>query len=119
VQAIGAVNEKVEGFFDVCVARGLSGRQGVLIPATNVRHLMLRQDVVEACRAERFRVYPVETVDQAMELLAGMAAGEADAEGGYPEDSVNGRVLLRLQELSVLARLYSSHEEQGTDDGDG
>lgn len=97
VQAIGGVNEKIEGFFDVCRARGLTGRQGVIIPAANVAHLMLREDVVEACRQGRFAVYAVEHVEQVMELLTGLPAGEADAQGRYPEDSVNGRVQRRLE----------------------
>lgn len=96
VQAIGGVNEKIEGFFDLCVARGLTGDQGVLIPATNVPHLMLRRDVVEACRQGQFAVYPVATVDQGIQLLTGVAAGERDQRGDYPPGSVNRRVLARL-----------------------
>jgi lon-related putative ATP-dependent protease len=89
VQPIGGVNEKIEGFFDVCAARGLTGRQGVLIPAANAQHLMLRQDVVQACRDGRFAVYPLHTIDEAMALLTGRPAGVADADGRYPEGSVN------------------------------
>jgi lon-related putative ATP-dependent protease len=99
VQPIGAVNEKVEGFFDICRARGLDGSQGVLVPAANVQHLMLREDVVEAVRAGMFAVYPVQDVDQALELLTGVAAGEPDAAGNYPAGSVNQRVVARLAEL--------------------
>lgn len=104
VQAIGAVNEKIEGFFDVCRRRGLTGRQGVLIPAANVRHLMLREDVVAACREGRFAVYPVADVDQAIELLTGIPAGAPDAGGNYPRGSVNGRVVERLAELAETRR---------------
>jgi len=92
VQPIGGVNEKIEGFFDVCQERGLSGEQGVLIPRSNVEHLMLRRDVVEAVAEGRFHIYPVATVDQALELLTGLPAGERGDDGLYPEDSVNGRV---------------------------
>ncbi len=99
VQPIGAVSEKIEGFFDICRARGLEGGQGVLIPASNVQHLMLREDVVEAVRTGMFAVYPVATVDQALELLTGVAAGEPDAAGNYPAGSVNQRVVARLAEL--------------------
>ncbi len=88
-QAIGAVNEKIEGFFDICAARGLSGEQGVLIPAANIKHLMLRRDVVAAAEAGKFSIYAVENVDQAIALLTGMPAGEADANGNYPDGSVN------------------------------
>ncbi len=108
VQPIGGVNEKVEGFFDVCSAKGLNGKQGVLIPAANVKDLMLRGDVVEAAAARRFHVYPVRDVDQAIELLMGLPAGEADADGVYPPDTVNGRVQARLAELTVLAQTFSA-----------
>ena len=90
VQAIGGVNEKIEGFFDICAARGLTGRQGVLIPAANVKHLMLRRDVVEAAAEGKFHVYPVETIDQGIELLTGVAAGSPDPEGNFPAGTVNG-----------------------------
>ena len=75
VQAIGGVNEKIEGFFDACAARGLTGTQGVLIPSANVAHLMLDERVIAAVRERRFRVWPVDTVDEAMELLTGRVAG--------------------------------------------
>jgi lon-related putative ATP-dependent protease len=100
VQAIGGVNEKIEGFFDVCRSRGLTGQQGVLIPASNVKNLMLRHDVVEAVRAGQFHVYPVETIDQGIELLTSLPAGDPDAEGRYPDDSINGRVQSRLADLA-------------------
>lgn len=100
VQAIGGVNEKIEGFFDICNARGLTGDQGVLIPATNVKHLMLRQDVIEAVRLGKFRIFPVETVDQGIELLTGIPAGSPDEAGEYLEGTVNGRVQARLKELA-------------------
>ncbi len=102
VQAIGAVNEKIEGFFDICNARGLTGEQGVVIPAANVEHLMLRKDVVDAASAGLFHVYPVESVDQAVELLTGVSAGEPAGAGTAPADSVNGRVGRRLGELAAL-----------------
>jgi lon-related putative ATP-dependent protease len=104
VQAIGAVNEKIEGFFDICAARGLTGEQGVLIPAANVKHLMLRRDVVGAAESGRFQIYAVENVDQAIALLTGIPAGDADASGKYPEGSVNRRVAARLAELSEIRK---------------
>jgi predicted ATP-dependent protease len=107
VQAIGAVNEKIEGFFDICAARGLTGTQGVLIPAANVKHLMLRRDVVEAAELGRFRIYAVENVDQALALLTGVPAGEADASGKYPEGSVNCRVAARLAELTEIRKSFA------------
>lgn len=104
VQVIGAVNEKIEGYFDVCNARGLSGKQGVLIPAANVKHLMLRQDVVEAVRAKKFSIHAVENVDQAMELLTGVPAGEPDEEGVVPKDTVNYFVMVQLMRLSQMRK---------------
>ena len=104
VQAIGGVNEKIEGFFDVCRARGLTGGQGVLIPASNVRNLMLRRDVVEAVAAGKFSIYPVATMDQGMTLLTGVPAGERDALGRFPAGSVNFRVEQRLSEFADRSR---------------
>ncbi len=109
-QAIGAVNEKIEGFFDICAARGLSGEQGVLMPAANIKHLMLRRDVVEAAQAGRFNIYAVENIDQAVAILTGLPAGEADAKGNYPEGSVNCKVAARLVELT---RIRESFAKQG------
>jgi lon-related putative ATP-dependent protease len=102
VQAIGGVNEKIEGFFDICEARGLTGEQGVLIPAANVKHLMLRHDVVEAVEEGQFHIYPVETVDEGLEMMTGIPAGERDEEGNYPEDTVNHKVEARLSELAEM-----------------
>jgi predicted ATP-dependent protease len=96
VQAIGGVNDKIEGFFDLCQARGLTGGQGVLIPAANVRHLMLRQDVIDACAQGLFHVWPIETIDQGIALLTGLPAGERDAGGEFPPGSVNRKVEARL-----------------------
>ncbi|HSJ80250.1 MAG TPA: ATP-binding protein [Thiobacillus sp.] len=109
VQAIGAVNEKIEGYFDICNMRGLTGRQGVLIPASNVTHLMLRQDVVDAAKAGRFHVYAVETVDQALELLTGIAVSSLDAEG-----SLDQRVAQRIKHLAELRRKYAKKAEHGS-----
>lgn len=107
VQAVGGVNEKVEGFFDICAARGLTGAQGVLLPASNACHLMLRQDVVDAVRAGRFNVWPVHTVDEALTLLTGVDAGETDAEGQWTDaDSVNGRVATGLARLAQVRQAF-------------
>jgi lon-related putative ATP-dependent protease len=104
IQAIGGVNEKIEGFFDLCKARGHQEGQGVMIPKSNVRHLMLRQDVVEAVRSGKFRIYAIETIDQGMEILTGVPAGERDASGTFPEGSVNQKVEARLIELAEKRR---------------
>jgi len=119
VQPIGGVNEKIEGFFDVCEARGLTGDQGVLIPSTNVKHLMLRREVVEAAAAGKFHVYPIETVDQAIRLLTGMPAGVPDADGQYPEGTVNGLVAARLLEMFNLRREYGKEPKSEKSDEGG
>lgn len=106
VQAIGGVNEKVEGFFDLCRAGGLTGRQGVLIPRSNVRHLMLRPDVVAAVRAGQFQIWAVSTIDEGMELLTGVPAGARRFDGMYPVGSINERISRRMQAFaSDLHRL--------------
>ena len=105
---IGGVNEKIEGFFDICRARGLTGRQGVLIPKSNAGNLMLRRDVVEAAAQGRFHVYPVETIDQGIELLTGVPAGEPEAGGNFPAGSVNGRAQATLLEFARNARDFTA-----------
>lgn len=104
VQAIGGANEKIEGFFDICKQSGVTGEQGVLIPASNVKHLMLRADVVQAAKDGKFRIFPIETIDQGIEILTGILAGERDDAGTYPADSINGRIEKKLDELSDVIR---------------
>jgi len=111
-QAIGAVNEKIEGFFDICAARGLTGDQGVVIPAANIKHLMLRQNVIAAAVAGQFHIYAVENVDQAITLLTGLPAGEADVNGEYPEGSLNQRVAARLNELAKISKSLAQKPEK-------
>ena len=115
VQAIGGVNEKIEGFFDLCKARNLDG-QGVIIPASNVRHLMLRHDVVDAVQAGKFKIYSVESIDQGIEILTGEPAGERDSSGKFPADSVNQRVEARLIEFAekrqAAGRRSQTEQEQ-------
>jgi predicted ATP-dependent protease len=107
VQAIGAVNEKIEGYFDICRTRGLSGEQGVLIPSTNVEHLMLRHDVVAAAAAGKFHVYAVATVDEAITLLTGMPAGEPGVTAADSGATINGRVAKRLREFTALRQSFA------------
>jgi predicted ATP-dependent protease len=108
VQAIGGVNEKIEGFFDLCRQRGLDGHQGVLIPRANVQHLMLRDDVVQAVAQGRFNVHAVDDVDQAIERLTGVPAGAPNAKGEVPPGTVNHLVASRLAEFSMLRQAWSS-----------
>jgi predicted ATP-dependent protease len=105
IQPVGAINEKIEGFFDVCRTRGLTGQQGVVIPDANINHLMLREDVVEAVREERFHVYAVSTVDEGLTLLSGRPAGERGPDGLFPADSVNAAVERALAENVARLRL--------------
>jgi len=105
VQAIGGVNEKIEGFFDVCKARGLSGEHGVLIPASNVKHLMLHQEIVDAAAAGKFHIHAVEPIDQGIEILTGLPAGSRDESGKFPDGSINQRVERRLIEFGERARV--------------
>ena len=118
VQAIGGVNEKVEGFFDICRQQGLTGEQGVLIPVANVQHLMLRDDVVDAVRDGQFSVYPIRHVDEGIELLTGHPAGERDADGQFPDGSVNRLVEDRLRVLAEK-RKEAGVEDEREDGGDG
>jgi lon-related putative ATP-dependent protease len=106
VQAIGGANEKIEGFFDICRARGLTGEQGVLIPAANVKHLMLKREVVAAVREGRFQVYPVATIDQGIELLTGVRAGSRRKDGTYGPGTVNRLVQDRLLDLAEKRRSF-------------
>jgi len=96
VQAIGGVNEKIEGFYDVCKIQGITGEQGVIIPQTNVQHLMLRQDVIDAVEAGQFHIHAVEHIDQSLALLSGLTIGELDEKGDYPENSFNAAISKRL-----------------------
>ena len=102
IQAIGGVSDKIEGFFETCRASspGLTGAQGVVIPASNVSNLMLKEDVVQAVAAGQFHIYPVQTLDEAVELMTGLPAGVRGADGAFPADSINGRVDRRLRQLA-------------------
>jgi lon-related putative ATP-dependent protease len=106
VQAIGGVNEKIEGFFDICSARGLTGEQGVLIPIANVKNLMVRQDVVEAVMEGKFHIYPIETIEQGIEVLTGVSAGVMDEEGSYPEGTINQLVSSQLASMAETRRKF-------------
>jgi lon-related putative ATP-dependent protease len=107
VQVIGGVNEKIEGFFELCSVRGLTGDQGVLIPKGNIQHLMLRPEVVDAVTAGRFHVYPVTTIDEGIEILTGVPAGAPDGNGRFPDGSVNRRVEDRLIALAEQRRRFA------------
>jgi predicted ATP-dependent protease len=111
VQPIGGVNEKIEGFFDICAKKGLTGTQGVIIPATNIKHLMLRWDVVHAAQSGQFSIYAVSTVDEAIELLTGMEAGVVNEQGVYQPESFNGKVEAQLLQFTKIKKEFISKSE--------
>jgi len=112
VQAIGGLNEKIEGFFAVCQAKGLDGNQGVLIPASNVRNLMLKEEVVEAIKAGSFHIYPVSAIDEGIEVLTGLKAGQFREDGSFEPDSINDKVRKRLTILAERLRDFGKGEEK-------
>lgn len=107
IQPIGGVNEKIEGFFETCRRRGLTGTQGVIIPTRNMKHLALRREVVEAVQHNQFTIYGVTTIDEAVELMTGLPAGQRDAQGLFPEHTLYERVDLRLEEMAQLVASWS------------
>jgi len=109
VQAVGGVNQKIEGFFDICNALGLTGEQGVVLPASNVENLMLREDIVAAVAAGTFHIYAVRTVDEALEIITGEAAGVRSAAGAFPDGSIHRRVDDRLRALAEGLRSFEAH----------
>ncbi len=107
IQAIGGVNEKIEGFFEICEQRGLTGDQGVLIPPANIRNLMVSPKVAKAAAEGRFHIYAVETIDQGIELLTGIPAGSRDEHGHYPAGSINGLVEQRIRAFAETRRNFN------------
>ena len=108
VQAIGGVNEKIEGFFEVCKAKGFTGQQGVMIPASNVQNLMLKEEVVDAVKAGRFHMYSVKTIDEGIEVLTGSKAGERRKDGTFEEDTVNAKVDKQLKGMAERLKEFPS-----------
>lgn len=114
IQPIGGVNQKIEGFFKVCQAKGLTGEQGVLIPQQNLRNLMLREEVVESVRKEQFHIYSAKTIDEGIEILTDVPAGEMQKDGTYPEGTVNYLVDKRLKEMAEqLKGFYAEEKKEG------
>ncbi len=110
IQAIGGVNEKIEGFFDLCKARGLTGEQGVIIPASNIKHLMLKQEVVNAVQEQQFEIYAIDNVNEGIEILTGKTAGSRNEQGVFPEQSIN-----QLVEDRLILMARQAHESENTD----
>lgn len=110
VQPIGGVNEKIEGFFDVCKKRGLTGEQGVLIPKANEKNLMLRSDIIEAVEDEKFHIYSIEHVDEGLKFLTGMDVGDEQEDGSFPENTVNYNVTTNLMQLADKRKAFATPE---------
>jgi predicted ATP-dependent protease len=110
VQAIGGVNQKLEGFFEVCKVKGMTGNQGAMIPASNVQNLMLKEEIVEAAKAGKFRIYPVKTIDEGIEVLTGIKAGERQPDGTFEKGTVNYLVDKRLREMAETFREFQGPE---------
>jgi predicted ATP-dependent protease len=117
VQPIGGINEKIEGFYDVCESRGLTGDQGVVMPASNLKHLMVRKDIVDAVKKKQFRIFAVSTVDEAVQIPTGIPAGDQLKQGGFSKGSINARVEARLVELSEIRREFGGKGDEGDKDG--
>ncbi|MDH7577973.1 MAG: AAA family ATPase [Bacillota bacterium] len=115
IQPVGGINEKIEGFFDICRLKGLTGDQGVLIPAGNLRNLMLREDVVDAVREGQFHIYLISNVDEALEILTGMPAGEREPDGQFPPGTVHAGVVARLKALAEQVRASTGAERERLD----
>jgi predicted ATP-dependent protease len=118
VQAIGGVNEKIEGFFEVCKAKGLTGEQGVLIPHSNVKDLMLKEEVVAAVKDGRFHIWSVETIDEGVEILMGKTAGERDKDGVFAKGTVGYLVDERLSELAQTLSEFAREDEDQHNPGE-
>ena len=113
IQPIGGVNQKIEGFFQVCRTKGLNGDQGVMIPHQNLRNLMLRQEVVDAVQEGKFHIYTVSNIDEGIEVLTGVDAGKRKKDGTYPKDSINYKVAEKLKEMAVkLKQFYGPTAEE-------
>jgi lon-related putative ATP-dependent protease len=116
VQAIGGVNEKIEGFFEICSLKGLTGEQGVMIPESNVANLMLKESVIEAVQAGKFNIWPVKHIDEGIEILTGVKAGSRDADGTFEEGSVHAKVDQRLQELAEKLNEFGKDKDKKDDE---
>lgn len=112
VQPVGGINEKIEGFFDLCKIRGLNGSHGVIIPRRNIKHLMLKQEVVDAVKEGRFFIYAIDKVEEGLELLTGMQSGQLREDGTYPEGTINYLVMKRLDEISDALEKKKEKEEE-------
>jgi predicted ATP-dependent protease len=113
IQAIGGVNEKIEGFYEVCREKGLKGKQGVLIPESNIKNLMLKDEVIKAVKDKKFHIYAIKNVDEGIEILTGLKAGKRLASGKFPKDTINFKVSKKIKEFnSRLSKLSDLGEKE-------
>ena len=113
MQPIGGVNQKIEGFFEVCRIRGLTGQQGVIIPEANIKDLMLKKEVIEAVEKGLFQVYAISEIEEGLEILAGKKAGKSKKDGSYPQNSLNARIETRLRQMNSILREAGTKAEEG------
>jgi predicted ATP-dependent protease len=106
IQPIGGVNQKIKGFFDICKHKGLTGKQGVMIPEKNMRNLMLKHEVIDAVKEGKFHIWPVSTIEQGIEILTGMEAGERQPDGTYPEGTIFRKVDQRLRQITEIMKEF-------------
>ncbi|RLB74848.1 MAG: ATP-dependent protease, partial [Deltaproteobacteria bacterium] len=119
IQAIGGVNEKIEGFYDCCKKLGFTGNQGVIIPEANVKDLMLRKDVVEDVKKGKFHIYPIKTIDEGIEILTDIKAGERQEDGSYPKGTINFLVDKKLRDLAEGLKRFGEEEAKEEKKGKG
>jgi len=118
IQPVGGVTTKIEAFYDICKHKGLNGLQGVIIPAKNMRNLMLKQEVVESVREGKFHVWPINTIEEGVEILTGMEAGTLQPDGTYPDGALFRKVDERLMEISEIVKKFSREMEE-EEEGEG
>jgi predicted ATP-dependent protease len=118
IQAVGGVTHKVEAFFDICKHKGLNGGQGVIIPEKNVRNLMLKQEVIDSVKGGQFHIWPISTVEQGIEILTGVEAGERQPDGTYPEGTLFSKVDERFLEIAEIVKKFAKEEEEGEKSGE-
>jgi predicted ATP-dependent protease len=118
IQPVGGVTRKIEAFFDICEHKGLTGQQGVVIPAKNVRNLMLKQQVVDAVKDGKFHIYPISTIEEGIEILTGIEAGALQPDGSYPEGTLFRKADDRLRAIAEIVKAFGKDEEAGGGKGD-
>jgi predicted ATP-dependent protease len=116
IQPIGGVNEKIEGFFDICMRKDSNAFYGVIIPSANIKHLMLKAELLEAVKKGKFAIYGVKSINEGIEILTGVEAGEADEKGVFPPSSINGMVVARLEELSKTTKEFYRKKRDSSDE---